>query len=334
MRSFGVLLLVTCCICAQCPPDAVFVGLPAEIRGFPLRANGPVPPCQVISIPNALGTSRSLAVSPDGALHTIEFLSGEMVESYGPAANGIAVPMLSVTLGTNDSVGLAVDARGNIFVATMRVGQILVLSRRPPVGGGFPPALTTSCLVGGLAMDADDNLVAIRTPDTGTGVCATPAQPQVMTFATSQTLHSPPLLRAIAGSATGLLGPVGIAVDPSTGELYVYDTDYHSVQVSVFPPRANGNVAPIRTIAGARTSLPIPEMLPNTNKIAVSADGRLFVSAPNGRILVFAPGANGDITPSQIIDDSSAAVAALPQASIAVRSCICQFERFRRRRPL
>ena len=257
-----------------------------------------------------------------------------MVETFAPAANGPVDPMLSEHLGANDSVGLAVDARANTFVATMRHDQILVLSPYAPSSGGFPPSLISLCAVGGLAIDTDDNLVAIGLPAMGAGGCATIRQPlQVTTFATSQTLNAPPILRTIAGNATGLLGPVGIALDPTSGELYVYDSDFQSVQVSVFPPGADGNVAPIRRIAGLQTGLPVPEALPSTNKIAVSADGRLFVAAPNNRVLVFAPSASGDVTPSQVIQDSTADAAGLSQSSIAVRSCSCQLEPVRIRRP-
>ena len=59
--------------------------------------------------------------------------------------------------------------------------------------------------------------------------------------------------------------------------------------------------------------------------IAVSSDGRLFVLEPNNRILVFAPGANGDLRPSQIIEDAGP-VETLG-TGIAVRSVDCAFVR-------
>ncbi len=338
MRSLCAVLLLAGCSWAQCPQDAVFLGLRTGIRGFPLRANGNTAPCQAIPIQNGLTTSRSLAISRYGWLHTIEFTSAEMVETFGPAANGPVEPILSERLIDNDSVGLAVDARGNTFVATFRgQARISVLSRYAPLRDGFPPPLTSLrslCTVGGLAIDTDDNLVVIGVPIAGTGTpsCSTIPKPaQLMTFATSQTLNDPPVLRTIAGNGTGLMGPVGIAIDPTSGELYVYDSDSQSVQVSVFAPRANGNVAPIRKIAGLQTQLPVPEAIPSTNKIAVSSDGRLFVAAPNNRILVFAPGASGDVAPSQIIQDSAADAVGSSQGSIAVRSCKCQQEPFRAR---
>jgi hypothetical protein len=54
------------------------------------------------------------------------------------------------------------------------------------------------------------------------------------------------------------------------------------------------------------------------NKIGISSDGRLFVAEPNRRILVFAPGATGNVAPSQVIEDSTSGPAG--QGGIAVRS--------------
>ena len=92
--------------------------------------------------------------------------------------------------------------------------------------------------------------------------------------------------------------------------------------MSVFPAGANGNVKPSRVISGNFTQVGAPGEL--VNKISVSADGRLFDAEANNRILVFAPGASGNVPPSQIIQDSTLGTTQVAQGGIAVRSCHCQ----------
>lgn len=74
--------------------------------------------------------------------------------------------------------------------------------------------------------------------------------------------------------------------------------------MSIFAAKANGDVRPIRIISGPATGITGPG-LPPGNKIAISSDGRLFVAEPNLRILAFAPGARGNVAPSQVIEDST-----------------------------
>lgn len=109
-----------------------------------------------------------------------------------------------------------------------------------------------------------------------------------------------------------------LAVDPGTDELFVYNAtnDLTQIQVSVFAAKANGDVPPVRTISGPATGISGPSA--PGNKIAISSDGRLLVSEPNLRILAFAPGARGNVAPSQVIEDSTPGP--VTQGGIAVRS--------------
>jgi hypothetical protein len=81
-------------------------------------------------------------------------------------------------------------------------------------------------------------------------------------------------LPTIAGDATGLNGPLAVAVD-SGGNIYV-TTDGSSVdnqqKVLVYAKGASGNVAPIATIAGSNTGLFGP------GAIAVDAARRIYVA--------------------------------------------------------
>src|SRR4051812_12339369 len=60
-----------------------------------------------------------------------------------------------------------------------------------------------------------------------------------------------PASRIIAGAATGLSRPKGIAVDTVNNEIYV--ANFQTNSITVYPIGANGNVAPVRTISGGST---------------------------------------------------------------------------------
>ena len=315
------LFLMCGSVFAQCPRDAVFVLSEGQIRGFSLRANGATVPCQVIRGPKTgLQMWGSIAVSKNGFLHVAQFLLAR-VDVFAPDANGDVAPSRSTQVFSNDFLSITTDASGNDFLASRR-GPYIVYS---PASGQLDTIVADLPSVGGIALDPHWDLL----------VGGSPGFPQdtkaaVLTYATSQNLDGPPVIRMIAGSATGLLSSSpGLALDPSTSELFVYNSDSKTAQVSVFAAEADGNVAPIRVIGGANTGISVagyfPGSVPSANKIAVSSDGRLFVLGPNNRILVFAPGANGDVRPSQIIEDAGP-VETLG-TGIAVRSVDCAFVR-------
>src|SRR5258706_1055927 len=314
-----------------CPRNAVFLALEDQIRGYSLRANGSAAPCQIIAGSNTtLQTSRALAVSMGGYLHTAQFLTNGSVTLFLPNANGNVAPSRTVQVGTNDLVAIAIDSRTNDFVVSNRSGvpTILVLPSGSSGSQPNPVVIQDPNLryAGTVAIDGGGDLL-VGGYDSN-GICT------IDTFATSHTLNSPPLLRTLKGGVTGLFplnnrdagldNPASIAVDPSTNELYVYNTsDTGAVQVSVFASKAFGNVAPIRLISGAATGITGPGFI-GTDKIALSSAGRLFVAEPNNRILAFAPGASGDAAPSQIIQDATLGSTQVGQGGIAVRSCLCQ----------
>ena len=96
-------------------------------------------------------------------------------------------------------------------------------------------------------------------------------------------------VRRITGSLTGLASPEQIAADRS-GNLYVANS---SGSITVYPPTATGNVAPLRTIAGAATGLG-----GGVFGIAVDAAGHVYASNHyRNSVTEYAPGANGNVAP-------------------------------------
>ena len=61
-------------------------------------------------------------------------------------------------------------------------------------------------------------------------------------------------MRMIAGDRTGILGPVGVAIDWQNDELWV--TNYRDHSAVVFARTAEGNVAPKRILRNAPLGTP------------------------------------------------------------------------------
>ena len=103
----------------------------------------------------------------------------------------------------------------------------------------------------------------------------------------------------IAGSNTGLNGPVGIVFNTAR-QLYAANTRSNSI--TVYAAGATGNATPATTIAGSNTGLN------NPIGIAVDAAGRLYVTnfnSGNFGIVIYAAGASGNATPTAIIAGSN-----------------------------
>jgi len=101
--------------------------------------------------------------------------------------------------------------------------------------------------------------------------------------------------RTVSGNLTTLNFVTSITAD-GTGNLYVANA---ATSVSVFAPRPNGNVAPIRILGGANTGIL------GAADLTVDAQGDLYVANCGNcmgfggaeAVIVFAPGASGNVAP-------------------------------------
>jgi hypothetical protein len=308
----------------HCPVDTVFLALEDQVRGYPARANGPTAPCQILQgAATGLSTARTLSISVHRYLHVAQFLTDGTANLFPGDTDGNVSPSRTEIAQTNDLIGIATDSAIDDFVISNRhqPSEVIVF-----LNGGISPAYTfypqDLAQVWSIAVDGRDDVLVAGYSYNGDAV--------VDTYETSKSLSAPVRIRRLHGAATGLLrgdpasfagNTISIAIDPSSQELYVYNatSDYKEIQISVFRKHANGDVAPGRVIAGTSTQLG-PNGLIGTNKISISADGRIFDAEANNRILVFAPDVTGNATPSQVIRDSTIASAQLGQGGIAVRS--------------
>jgi hypothetical protein len=107
----------------------------------------------------------------------------------------------------------------------------------------------------------------------------------------------------IAGPATGLASPVGLALDQSD-DLYVAncgsDCNYGPFggpSIEEFAPGSNGDVAPIKSIAGRSTQLSGGHV----DGIALDKRGSIYVAHAPSAINVYVPRAHGNWEPYHII---------------------------------
>lgn len=209
------------------------------------------------------------------------------------ATNSISLPAGSGTIGEY----LALDPAANIYVATTTdVREYAAGATGSATPTRVLPLNATTTLSNtptGIAADASGN---IYVSESGIGVAV---------FSGSATGSVAPT-RFISGANTTLVDPFQLAVDGS-GNLYVMNFIANGqLDIVVFAPTANGNVAPIRTL--------------NVNVIGftVNSAGNIYAATQSG-VEVFAPGANGTPVPTQTISNQATAEAELT-GGIAVDS--------------
>lgn len=106
----------------------------------------------------------------------------------------------------------------------------------------------------------------------------------------------------IEGSKTKLDAPVGLAVDRTSGTMYVVNDGGHgaaSSEVLIFAKGANGNVSP-KTISGSKVPFR------DSEGVALDASGKVYVSDYKANaVYVFPAGAIGNVAPIRTITGSN-----------------------------
>ena len=115
-------------------------------------------------------------------------------------------------------------------------------------------------------------------------------------------------IRTLKGDNTHLADAHGIAIDPQNGWMFVSNHGSGSTptkkggwfdppSITVYPLKASGNTAPIRTIAGSQTQLNWP-----AHVYVDREHGDLYVANDGGdSILVFRETDNGDVAPMRVL---------------------------------
>lgn len=116
-------------------------------------------------------------------------------------------------------------------------------------------------------------------------------------------------VQTIRGPNTQLADPLGIALDPVNGDVYVESEGCGSPYfycIEIFASGANGNIAPTGIIRGKKTKLS------NSTGVAFDASGNLYVAnyagvgyKNRGAVTVYASGSVGNVAPVQTISGSN-----------------------------
>jgi hypothetical protein len=176
--------------------------------------------------------------------------------------------------------------------------EVLVLVSEPAqvqsypldLHGDAPPLrrLKASALEGAtdLAVDAAHDEILVANPAARKVL----VYPRLGNDGSSNPKFRQTLVREIAGKSTGLRAPTGIAFDPVRDEIFVADSAGDAVLV--FRRLDQGNVRPLRRIAGSSTGLHEPVA------VGITAAGELEVLNRDGTLLRFGRAAQGDVAPS------------------------------------
>jgi hypothetical protein len=305
MRSFRALIvLAPLGLSAGCAALGTVSGAaePAAATSVTVYAKGAigdVAPVRTIVGP-LTGLRFPSAVAVDA--HGKRFVANRAANSvtvYSRNARCDAAPLRTIVgarTGLNLPTGLALDARGDVYVANRSGDAITVYA--PNANGNAVPIRTIEGSITDLneptsiAVDAKQSVYVTNL-----------AGRSVTLFARGASGDVAPV-RIIRGKRAGLTAAFAIAVDRA-GTIYVVNSDEKGISgVLVFGPRAKGNVAPIRVIAGSATKLDTP------SGVAVDSVGVIFVSdhggsSSAGAVRVYAKGANGNAPPIYSIAGSA-----------------------------
>jgi sugar lactone lactonase YvrE len=282
--------------------------VPARVAGMPAISDGSVTPPTLITGSNA-GIAESFFAYADTlgrvwVTSCLQLNPGGPLVAFNAKASGNATPVISIGGSTTTlsqcQGGVAVDASGNVYVvdvdataqypgghvsefaanATGDVAPIRIIGG--PSAGFQSPT--------GIAVDSSGN---VYVADSCQGYTCSG---DVRVFAAAAGGNVAPM-RVISGSATNLVTPEGLALDRS-GNIYVANVGTNAI--NIYSGKANGNTGPIRFIGGASTRINAPA------GISVDAAGYTYLgnqsqSPNNAPVLVFAPGAAGNVAPVQSI---------------------------------
>lgn len=265
---------------------------------FNALGNGNVAPIREIHGDKTTLISPQIAiVDSQNRLWTCDFNSNEIV-AFASGANGNAVPALNIS-GSNSPMaacgGMMLAPDGTIYATSYYTGMnspgLLAVWPASASGNVAPQRVysgmkTMISFPNEIAIDASGRVYLSAGGDTITVVGPTGGNVAPKRF--------------IQGAATMMDYPTAIAIDPTTQNLVVASEGNDAILT--FAASAKGNAAPIATIAGSKTLIDDPY------GVAVDGAGYVYVgncpqsgSSHPGSILVFAPGAHGNVKPVQRI---------------------------------
>lgn len=300
-----------------------------ELGVYPAGANGNVAPLHVVAgkktgLFEAGGccVPQSAWYDPaDKSLWTCRTFSkyiSRFSTDHGRRSWGNVKPdsELAISAKTVSCGGVAVTSKGEIVADD--INKAFVATWQPNATGSAAPMRTIAGSHTGLYLPSQitfdtggDYIVSDRCrPPKCSGTDAG----AILTFDANADGNAAPL-RTIAGAKTQLSGPNRIAFDPIHNMIYA--ANLSTSTITAYPAGSSGNVEPTIYIHGSKTALWNPDA------IAIDKAGYLYVGneplvpgPPPASILVFAPGANGNVAPVRIIQGTKTQLAEVNGLSV------------------
>src|SRR5271168_2620729 len=206
----------------------------------------------------------------------------EAITAYTAASNGDVSPLAPMPTGLSEPQFTVVDASGKIY-ATNPITMSVTIYAKGSNGDTAPLATIGGSNTGldypeGIALDSSQNIYVTNCP-----ACSSESgNPSVTVYpplggSTGELNEGP--IATISGSNTGLMSPEGIAVDSTSGDIFVADSGAASVfgYSPLSPGCTSGspcaiNADPTSDISGDNTGLMTPK------GIAEHTGGKIYVA--------------------------------------------------------
>lgn len=274
-----------------------------SITVYPITAKKDAKPQQTLS-GSGTGLSGPWDVAVDASGNMYVANQSNSVTIYAAGATGNASPIGTISgsyTGLNDPQGIALNpVNGDIYVANTGGGAsddgTITVYAPGSYGNVAPIATIAGYSTGlsspeGLVLDASGNIYVPNDGNHTITVYAAGSNGDVAPTAT------------ISGSYTKLSNPYQLSLDSSNN---IYVANYagaSGINVLEFAAGSNGNLAPIKTIAGTKTKLD------GTDGIALDASGNEYAANYQGAsITVYQAGSNGNRKPIRFIKGSKTGI--------------------------
>jgi hypothetical protein len=288
------------------------------VTAYRARSSGSVSPVESVPNPDLANTvwdPWGVTFDPVGDLFVQSFVSDATTFVF---PSGQTSPSRVFRVDGPDSRSVAVDPAGYEYVATGE-GAARISVAAPGAAGsssdlyavpavrnittsesGYSPWPST------LAVDPDGDLVVAAVAPQGNAI---------EVFGGGAGGSNTPI-RVLSGASTDLGTCTGfetcdhlaLTTSASTGVVYVAVTTSSGAEIEEFAPSANGNVAPSRTITGARSGLVgqvVTGLAVSPKSGAIYAMVKTSQFSGRGVVEVFAAHADGDAAPRRTFTDAS-----------------------------